>query len=429
LIFTAVITLVTTLLVGAAPALQGSQESLRDGERSGLSGARSRRLRSTLVISEVALTLMLLCVAGLMLQSFAAVSKVNPGFVAENLLTMRIALPDSQYPRIEQRAAFLARLLADTRSLPGVRAVAATNNLPLSGVTNWGSFHIEGRPTGDWAHAPTIEVRTVSGEYFRTMGVPILRGREFSEAEVTGGAPVAVINQATATRFWPGADPIGQRLATNFQTVTREIIGVVSDVRDFGLDSEDQPVLFLPSRWWNSLSIVVRATGDSGRLVSAVRARLTALDKNVPLYQVATMEELLGNSTASRRFSLVLLSLFAALALLLAVVGVYGLLSFSVSRRTHEFGVRMALGAAPVDLMWMILWQGMKPLLWGVLLGLIASILITRLIASLLYGVSPTDPWTFASVTMLLVAAGLAACYIPARRILRVDPLQSLHHD
>lgn len=231
-----------------------------------------------------------------------------------------------------------------------------------------------------------------------------------------------------AGRFWPGADPLGQRLVTNFQGTPREIIGVVGNVRDFGLDSEGQPEIFVPCRWWNSVSIVVRGASDSA-VVPAVRARLAALDKNVPLYQVATMEELLGHSSASRRFSLVLLSLFAALALLLAAVGVYGMLSFSVSRRTQEFGVRMALGAEPRDLLWLILKQGMKPVLLGVILGFIASVVITRLISSLLYGVSPTDPLTFSGVTMLLVVVGIAACYIPARRILRVDPLRALRHD
>jgi putative ABC transport system permease protein len=432
LAFTAIITLATTLLVGAAPALQGSlnrQSSLRDGDRSGLSGARSQRLRSTLVISEVSLTLMLLCGAGLMLKSFVAVSRVNPGFAAENLLTMQIALPDLQYPRIDQRTAFLARLLGEIRSLPGVSAVAATNSLPMSGITNWGSFNIAGRPAGDWSHSPSVEFRNISADYFRTMRIPVLRGREFSEAEVVSGAPVAVVNQAMASRFWPGADPLGQRLVTNFQGTPREIIGVVGNVRDFGLDSEGQPEIFVPCRWWNSVSVVVRGASDSGSLVPAVRARLAAMDKNVPLYRVATMEELLGHSSASRRFSLVLLSLFAALALLLAAVGVYGMLSFSVSRRTQEFGVRMALGAEPRDMLWLILKQGMKPVLLGLILGFVGSVAITRLISSMLYGVSPTDPLTFSGVTMLLVVVGIAACYIPARRILRVDPLRALRHD
>jgi putative ABC transport system permease protein len=232
-----------------------------------------------------------------------------------------------------------------------------------------------------------------------------------------------------ASRFWPGADPLRQRLVTNFQGTPREIIGVVGNVRDFGLDSEGQPEIFVPCRWWNSVSIVVRRASDSTSLIPAVRARLAALDKNVPLYQVATMEELLGHSSASRRFSLVLLSLFATLALLLAAVGVYGMLSFSVSRRSQEFGVRMALGAKPRDMLWLILKQGMKPVLLGVILGMVASVVITRLISSLFYGVSPTDPLTFSGVTMLLVVVGIAACYIPARRILRVDPLRALRQD
>jgi putative ABC transport system permease protein len=427
--FAAAVTLLTTLLTGLAPAFQASgldlQKSLRDGQRSGLTGLRGRALRNALVISEVALTLSLLCGAGLMLKSFARLSNMNPGFDPENLLTMKIALPDAQYPKTDQRVLFLDQLLERVKSLPGVKAAAVTNRLPLNGETNWGSINVVGRPVLDWAHAPSVEARTISADYFRTMGIPLLRGREFRPVETQ----VVIINEALASRFWPGADPIGQRITGVSQTVQREVIGIVGNVKHRGLNAQSEPEMYSPYTYWSSMNLLVRGALDAASLTSAVRREVAALDTDVPVYQVAPMDQVVSHSIAPQRFTLFLLALFAALALTLASVGIYGLLSFGISRRTQEIGLRVALGARPGEVLWLFVRQGMRLVLGGVALGVLVSVALTRLMTSMLYGVSPADPLVIAGVALLLTCAGLSACYIPARRTLRVDPIVALRYE
>lgn len=434
LAFSTLIGAVTTMLVGLAPALQISglsfQESLRVGQRNASTGLRGRGLRSMLVVSEVALALLLLCGAGLMLKSFLQLSKVDPGFNPEHLLTMKIALPETQYTKAEQTTAFLDRLLEKVRSLPGVNAAAATSTLPLSGESNWGSFNIAGRPFLDRSHAPAAEGRSVSGNYFRTMGIPVIRGRDFTVDDEQAGSQVAIVNEAMARRFFPGADPVGQHLLTlDPQPRMREIVGVVGNVRSFGLDAESKPEIYTLYRGWWYMNLALRTTQDPAAMVSAVRSQIAALDKGVPVYQVATMDQLLSRSIAPHRFNLLLLALFAALALTLASVGIYGLLAFGVSRRSHEIGIRMALGAHPENILRLIVWQGMRLVLTGIALGVLAAIAMTRLMASLLHGVSSTDPLTFASVAILLTLVALGACSIPARRAMRVDPMAALRSE
>jgi putative ABC transport system permease protein len=430
LAFTALLAAVTTVLVGVAPALQFSagsfQESLREGQRGATHGMRSRRLRNAIVVSEVALALLLLCGAGLMLKSFVQMSRVDPGFNTEHLVTMKIALPDTQYRKAEQTVAFLDRLLERLGSLPGVKA-AATSTLPMSGESNWNSFNIAGRPFVDSSRAPAAEWRGISTNYFQTMGIPLLRGREFRDGDPQEASHSVIVNEAMAKQFWPGGDAIGRHLlSVTGPPRDREIIGIVANVRSFGLDTESKPEFYQPYGAWWYMNVVLRTTQNPALIIPAARREIAALDKGVPVYQVATMDQLLSRSAAPHRFNLFLLGLFAALALILAAVGIHGLLAFGVGRRRQEIGIRMALGARPENILRLIVWQGMKQVLIGVVLGVAASLVLTRFMSGLLYGVSSTDPLTFGGVAILLSLVALVACYIPARRAMRVDPMVAL---
>ena len=431
LVFAAFLALASTLLVGIAPGLHASNvswvESLQQGQRTGLVTRRGKSLRSILVVSQVALTLLLLSGAGLMLRSFAELRKVDPGFRAENLLALKIALPDALYPKADQRASFLRDLLERLNSTPGIQMAAATDRLPLSGEGNWGGINIVGRPVLDSAHAPSVEGRAVSANYFQTLGIPLLRGRDFTEADVAVGRHVTVINQVMAKQFWAGADPIGQRLVSPYHPENiNEIIGVVGNVKDFALDAQSPPEMYTPYNWWNTMNLVVRGTTDSASLVSAVRSQVAALDKQVPVYDVTPLENLVTHSIARQRFELFLLGLFASVALVLAAVGIYGLLAFTVNRRTHEIGVRMALGAYPRDVLALIMSQGMKLVLLGLAAGLVASFVLTGLMSSMLFHVHPFDPLSLGFVTIVLASIAALACLLPARRAMRLDPLAAL---
>ena len=432
LAFMAAIAAVTALLVGLVPGLQASWHELeirlRDAERSSTDGRQSQRLRNALIVSEVALALLLLCGAGLMLRSFVRLIRVNPGFETEHLLAMKIALPSGTYANAEQTAAYLGRLLERLRTLPGVQSAAAASTLPLSGESDWGTFLIAGRTTPDWPKASAADWRGVTVDYFRTLGVPVLRGRRFAQTEVKNQNAI-VINEAMARKFWPGTDPIGQRILIGHRSDPLEIIGIVGDVKGAGLDAKAKPEMYtiLHGFWYAFL--VLRTTGKPASTASMVREQITALDRGVPVYQIATMDQLLGRSVAPRRFDLFLLVLFAVLALGLAGVGIYGVMAFSVSRRTHEIGIRLALGARPRDVLRLIVGRGMRPVFAGIVLGTAGAIALTRLMASLLYGVTATDPATFLVVTVLLAIVALLACYIPARRAVRVDPIVALRYE
>jgi putative ABC transport system permease protein len=432
LVFLSAVAALATILVGLVPALHASRQeaqgALRDGQSGGGSGRRGRRLRSGLVVSEVALALLLLCGAGLMLRSFMQLIRVNPGFQTEHLLTMKIALPSGEYPKLEQTSAYLDRLLERLRALPGVQSAAAASTLPLSGESDWGTFQIAGRAAPDWTNFSAASWRGVSVDYFRTLGIPLLRGRMFIPADAKN-QDTLIINQAMARKFWPGADPIGQRIFNRDQRNPLEIIGVVADTRGSGLDAEAQPEMYTLLRgFWYSF-LVLRTNQEPSGIASSVREQIAALDKGVPMYQVATMDQLLNNSVAPQRFDLFLLALFAMLALCLAAVGIYGVLSFGVSQRTHEIGIRMALGAHPQDILRLIVRQGMTLVLIGLLLGIAASVALTRFMSALLFDVSASDPLTFAGVAVVLLLVTLAACYIPARRAMKVDPMVALRYE
>jgi len=430
--FLLVIAALTTILVGLMPALQASRHhvhgALGEDQYSGWSGRRSRRILGALVVSEVALTLLLLCGAGLMLRSFVRLIRVNPGFQPEHLLTMKIALPGGTYPKSEQTSAYLDRLLERLRVLPGVRSVAAATTLPLSGESDWGTFLIAGGSTPDWANASAASWRGVSVDYFRTLGIPLLRGRTFTRADAKNQNAI-IINEAMAGKFWPGTDPIGQRVLIGHRSNPLEIIGIVGDARGVGLNAKPKPEMYTALRGFWYTFLVVRTTREPSSMASTVREQVAGLDKGVPVYQIATMDQLLGRSVAPDRFNLFLLGLFAALALVLATVGIYGVLAFSVGRRTHEIGMRLAMGAHQADILRLVVRQGMKLVLVGIVLGIAGALALTRLMASLLYGVSATDPATFMAVTVLLASVAMMACYVPARRAMHVDPMVALRHE
>jgi predicted permease len=429
LVFVSVVAALTTIVVGVAPALYASRpdprNALREGSRSGGLGLRGQRLGGALIVSEVALALLLLCGAGLMLRSFVELNRVNPGFQTEHLLTMKIALPGGTYPKSEQTLSYLDRLMTQLQAIPGVQRAAAASTLPLSGESDWGTFLIADGTTADWSKASAADWRGVSADFFQTLRIPLLRGREFTRDDENRQNAV-IINEAAARKFWPGTDPIGREILVGHESRPLEIIGVVGDVRGAGLNAEAKPEMFTPLRGFWYAFLALRTSEDPSRLASTVRDEIAGLDRGVPVYQVATMDQLLSASVATQRFNLFLLMLFAALAVGLAAIGIYGVLAFSVSRRTHEIGVRLALGARPRDVLRLIVGQGMQLVVAGIVLGIGAALALTRLMASLLYGISATDPATFLAVSLLLIIVALLACYLPAQRATRVDPLQVL---
>jgi putative ABC transport system permease protein len=434
LAFAAILALATAVLVSLAPVVHiggvDIQESLREGQRGATRGPRSQRVRNALVVSEVALTLLLLCGAALMLRSFLDLNKVPPGFRPEHLLTMKIALPSAQYTSAGQTSVLLDEVLERLQALPGVESAAATTTLPLNGEWNWGSFNIAGQPALGRENALFAEWRGISAGYFRTMGVPMLRGRQFKNAGAQGNSQVAIINEAMARRFWPGKDPIGQHLLTfDRPPKAREIIGIVGDIKSFGLDAESRSEYYTPySAFWY-MNLVLRSKQDPTVLAPAVGREIAAVDRSVAVYHVATMDQLLARSVAPQRLNLFLLVAFALLALALAVVGIYSVLAFGVSRRLQEIGVRMALGAQPGEILRLIVGQGMKIVSLGLVLGAAASFVLTRLMTGLLYKVSPTDPFTFGATAILLALVALAACYFPARQAMRVEPVTALRQE
>jgi putative ABC transport system permease protein len=433
LAFTAILIVVITLLVGLAPALLGAginyQESLREGQRGGGGGIHSRRLRGGLVIAEVALTFLLLYGTGLMIKSFVQLNKENPGFNSDNLVAMKITVPGMRYPAPAQRKELLRQVLDKLQSLPGVQNAAATTALPLSGETAWGAINIEGNPIQDWAGAPTIEGRGVSHGYFQTMEIPLRRGRLWHSDEDPEADHVVVINEAAAAKFWPGKDPIGQHITELGRHRVREVIGIVGNVKDFGLSADSEPAMYSPYNWWPSINLVIRSTLNPSDLVNTVRRKVAEVDKDAPLYQVSSLDQLVAHSKVSQRFNMFLLGLFAALALTLATVGIYGVLAFSVSQRKREIGVRLALGAVPGDILQLVVWQGMQMVLVGLILGIVGSFVLTRAMSSLLFRVGGFEFFPFVAVAGLLALVGLVACYFPGQRAMSVDPIVALRYE
>src|SRR5262245_14386041 len=434
--FGLMISLVTGVLFGLFPALQASRpdlnETLKEGARGSGGGAGGQRVRGALVIAEVALSVALLIGAGLLLRSFWKLQDVKPGFEPNHLLTMRINLPRSRYRDNQAAWSFYSRLLEELRSLPGAQSVALTNSAPMSGGATSGAVHIPGRPDAPDASRPSAAWRLVSPGYHRTMGIP-LRGRDFDERDTADSPPVTIISEGAARRFWPGEDPIGKTILLGGATGKPfTIIGVAGDVRYIGLDSEPAPMTYIPTAFlatWNPMQLVVRTRAEPTSQTSAARSALRSIDANVPAYDIQTLERRLSDSFGSRRFSMFLLGSFAVVAMLLASVGLFGVMAYLVSQRTREIGVRLALGARPRDVVRLVIGRGMSPALIGTAAGLAGAFGLARFLETLLFQIRPTDALVFTFAPALLLGVALLACYAPARRATKVDPMMALRSE
>jgi putative ABC transport system permease protein len=432
--FTALVSLLTGVLLGLVPAFGVSRvrlaASLKEEGRSGAGGVRSGRMRHLLVVAEVALALVLLVGAGLLVRTLVQLHNVPLGFDPRNVLTMTIA----KSPTGMETGEFFRQLIERVRALPGVADASVTWQLPLSGAAATTSVNIEGRPEAP-GDVPMGLLHSAGPGYFRTMGIPLVRGRDFTDHDDMASAPVIIVNETLAKRFFPGGDALGKRILPGYSTtgnyVMREIVGVVGDVKHQSLRSGAVPEFYFAQAQMPvpALTLVVRATGDPHALVASARQTVQALDPNAPVFGVMTAEEYLSRSVASTRFTMALLAAFATVALVMTAAGLYGAISFSVSRSTREIGIRVALGAQGRDALRLVMGRGMRLTLTGIVLGLAAAYGVTRVMASFLFGVGATDPATFAGVALLLVAVAALACYVPARRATKVDPMVALRYE
>src|SRR5262245_12592293 len=445
LCFTLALSLITGLGVGLAPALRATRlelnQALKEGWSDRAGSRRAQRIRGVFIVAEVALTLALLVGAGLLVRSFWRLQQINLGCRADHLLTLRLELPNLKYPGW-QAVSFYERLQERLAALPGVESVSATSNILLSEDAVSSEFTVENRPPIDESFE--LPITSVQPNYFQTMGIQLLRGRAFTAQDTRDSPKVGIVNETFVNRFFPSEDPIGKRFRFDLyrfdqpvlagQWIT--IVGVVRDSRRQGLDKPVRIESWLPHAQGNeqgeptsSMEVVLRTTGDPLALSHAAREVVWSLDRDLPIPKIQTMEQVLSERVAMRRWDMLLLGLFALVALILAAVGIYGVMSYVVTQRTHEIGIRIALGARGADVLRMVIWRGMSLTLGGVTLGVAAALALTRVIRNLLYEVSPTDPATFASIALLFVGVALIASYIPARRATKVDPLQALRHE
>jgi predicted permease len=429
------LSLLSGMLFGLAPAWQISKTDLNEGlkESSRQTSSGSHRLRGLLVISEVALSLMLLVSAGLLMRTFLALLKTDPGFNPESVLTMTLSLPSAKYKEEPQRVAFYQELIRRVEALPGVESAAAINKLPLGGSNSSNPFLIEGIPDPPPGQEFVGRNRACTPNYFHTMGIPVIKGRAFTEQDKAGSPPVIIVNETLAQKFWPNADPIGKRMRIAgpiSEYPWAQVVGVVKDVKhELNIPISEDYYLPHAQDVWSSMVLVARTRVEPMALAADIRQQVWSLDKDQPVFKVRTMEEVRSSSVSLYSFSSVSLGVFAGIALLLAAIGIYGVMSYAVTQRTQEIGIRMALGARAADVLKLVVRNGMSLALIGVLAGLAGAYAATRLLASLLFGVTPTDLMTFASVTVGLLVVALLACYIPARRATKVDPLVALRYE
>jgi len=443
LLFTLFVSFLTGIIFGLAPALAATKtdlhDTLKEGGRSSTAGGRRSWLRSTLVVAEVALSLVLLTGAGLLIKSFVRILDTDPGFKPQNLLTMQLAL-NAKKDEGGKVLNFFNELNGGIAGLPGVESAAFSNGIPL-GQTADTSFAVVGRPKPEPGKQPQTMLYITSPDYLQAMGIRLVKGRFFTAQDTQHSPRVAVIDEMFARQQFSDQEPLGQHLAGDGKNnPDAEIVGVVPHVKHFGLDAIErvQPQLYLPFNQAPDdmlpflaprMNLIIRTTADPLNLTAAVRRQVQALDPNQPVYNVSTMERTLDQSLVTQRLSMTLLAFLASLALILAAVGIYGVMSYTVTQRSHEFGIRMAIGAQPRDVFRMVIWRGMMLALIGVAFGLVGAFGLTRLMATMLYGVEPTDPATFASIGVLLIVVALAACYVPGRRATKVDPLVALRYE
>src|SRR6266850_4883519 len=435
LVFTLLLSVLSGVLFGLAPAWQLSKpdlnSALKEGSRQTTSG--SHRLRGLLVVAEVALSLMLLVSAGLLIRSFLQLVRTDAGFNSDNLVTMSLVLPAAKYKEEPQRAAFYSELLHRVQAMPGVESAAAVNYLPLGGSNSSDAFLIEGVPEPPPGQEFIGRYRVCTPDYFQTMGIPVLKGRAFTEQDKAGAPPVVIVNETLARKYWPNQDPIGKRMRF-MGPIERnpwiQVVGMVKDVKhELKLPITEDYYLPHTQDAWQSMVLVAKTKVDPLTLAAPIRQEVGAIDKDQPVFDVHTMREVRAISLALYSFSSVMLSIFAGVALLLAAIGIYGVMSYAVTQRTQEIGIRMALGARVRDVLKLVVRNGMSLALIGVIVGLAGAYGLTRLLASLLVGVAPTDILTFSIVTFGLLLVALLACYIPARRATKVDPLVALRYE
>ncbi len=434
--FTLLLSLVTGIGFGLAPALQISKADVQDALKEGgnaVNSPRGKRLRAVLAVAEVASALVLLIGAGLLVKSFIQLQNVQTGLRPENVLTMRLTLPATKYDTNQKATDFHRQLLARVGALPGVEAVGEVNMLPVQSFGTNGTIQVEGQPPEPPERAPLVEFRAASPGYFGALGIPFVAGRNFEARDDENAPPVVVVNQTFAKRFFPNEEAVGKRIRMGETWMS--IVGVVGDVKQGGLTRAVSPEMFAPYTrpLWpgmtQNMSLVVRAKGDPAALAPAIKREVLSVDPNQPVYSVYTMEQVLERSVSGRRLNMLLLTIFAVLAVTLAMIGIYSVMSYLVTQHTHEIGIRMALGAQPRDVLRLILGQGLWLALLGVVLGAVGALALTRLMSNLLFGVTATDPLTFVVGAALLLLTALLACYIPARRAMKVDPLIALRYE
>ncbi len=424
---------ITTLVFGLLPAVQSSnpdlQSFMKEGVKGSSGGFTSRRFRSFLIVSEVALAFALMIGAGLLIKSFRQIRQINLGFDPDRVLTLRVQLPAYKYKEAHQRIGFYNQTLQRIGSLPGVESVGISNYLPLSGWYNTLPIVIEGRPPESPGQEPEIDYRVISPSYFSTMKIPLFKGRYFADADNDTAPRVIIINDTMARRYWPGEDPIGRRMKVAEENEDwRTVVGVVGDVKHFGPDTDAKPEIYLPylQEPQPLIGLAVRTTGEPAAIASSVRSAIYAVDGDQPVSHIMPLGDLVEDAVAPREVSMILLTVLGGVALLLALLGIYGVLSYSITQRTQEIGIRTALGAQRIDVLKLILGQSLKLVLIGLVAGVAVAAVIIRLFSSLLFGVSATDPLIFVVVTAVLFLTALLASYLPARRASQLDPLRAL---
>ena len=436
LVFTLLVSLATGLIFGLVPALQTTRadlnDSLKEEGRGMTAGRRQHRLRSGLVIAEMALSLILLVDAGLMIRSFVRVNSQPPGYQTSHLLGVDIGLPGTKYRNVQEQATFFDDLLERAAHTPGIESVGAVSDLPLSDRNGWIAVSVDGKPKPALGEPASAAYRQISHHYFHTMKIPLVQGREFTDQDRNSSAAVVVVNETFARTFFPKGEALGRRIQVSDGGPNPcEIVGVIKDVKNFGLEGKPPSEMYFPYRQRSSgyFSIVVRTKAEPASMAGLLRDTVLAIDKDQPIHNIRTMDQLLVNSTAGRRFMMIVMGLFAGVALILCATGIYGLTSYAVAQRTHEFGIRMALGAKVSNVLSLVLRQGGGLALAGLALGLAGAWASTRLLANQLYEIKPYDPMTFTLGTVTLGMVALLACLVPARRATQVDPMTALRYE